>query len=68
VGNVSWTVDGPPAAAGVEGLHADPKLVDWNVVPQLTDPDKLADLAPFLPGPASPAKDKGFSLRNLIKP
>ncbi len=49
--NLYWSFDGTYAVNGktrpADGELADPRLVDFRLVPQLVDPDRLGDLTAF---------------------
>lgn len=67
--NLYWSSGGQPAEVSFDkkALVADPKLFDAKLIPQLTDPAKLADLFAFALTADSPAIDRGLDLKKLFK-
>lgn len=63
-GNLYWSMDGVLDKAALAkldptGLVADPLLADMKLVPQLTDPARLAELTTFRPIAGAPQPDLG---------
>ncbi len=76
--NLFWSFDGTFTVGGAAdfaawakgrtpapGIFADPKLADPKLVPQLTDPARLGDLATFAPAADSPAAGRGVEFKKL---